>query len=398
MPRGLSDGPSTTWCRVGFSMLKSPRAGRPDASRSFHGALDDRFGASPIALIGPRCACLRPPRASLSLDKLPPYHTMRLYSLDPRAEPMSRHHDRCAPHNRRAERRDPMERFRKIRVSSVSYRAKGPVHSKLQQYNYEIHPGARDHSHTCATTKYMHRRLARQTRTRKARQKQSGRDRARPLRAHAPDPGADRTRVPRCPRRCARCSWTPRCARALTCDRAASRSASSRRARVEWVCKGGRILPALRCRRRGSRRHKLAGGHVTPCSRVDHAWGTSRRDRRAHSEQGCQRQRPDGTGKREGSSARRRAPGRPTATGGRSAPAVRWRVPASRVLVDEIAVVLQEFGVLLHPSIRLLICAHSPASSATIKMSVPGARHAGFERMVSRLEASNMGSAEAPFA
>ena len=135
-------------------------------------------------------------------------------------------------------RRDPMERFREIRVSSVSYRAKGPMHSKLQQYNYEIHPGARDHSHTCATTKYMHRRLARQTRTRKARQKQSGRDRARPLRAHAPDPGADRTRVPRCPRRCARCSWTPRCARALTCDRAASRSASSRRARVEWVCKG----------------------------------------------------------------------------------------------------------------------------------------------------------------
>jgi hypothetical protein len=285
-----------------------------------------------------------------------------------------------------------MERFREIRVSSVSYRAKGPMHSKLQQYNYEIHPGARDHSHTCATTKYMHRRLARQTRTRKARQKQSGRDRARPLRAHAPDPGADRTRVPRCPRRCARCSWTPRCARALTCDRAASRSASSRRARVEWVCKRGRISPALLCRRRGSRRHKLAGGHVTPCSRVDHAWGTSTRDRRAHSEQGCQRQRPDGTGKREGSSARRRAPGRPTATGGRYPP------PDSRVLVDEIAVVLQEFGVLLHPSIRLLICAHSPASSATIKMSVPGARHAGFERMVSRLEASNMGSAEAPFA
>ena len=42
-----------------------------------------------------------------------------------------------------------MERFREIRVSSVSYRAKGPVHSKLQQYNYEIHPGARDHSHMC---------------------------------------------------------------------------------------------------------------------------------------------------------------------------------------------------------------------------------------------------------
>ena len=226
-------------------MLKSPRDGRPAARKASQGVLDARFVGDPRALIGPRCACLRPPRASLSLDKLPPYHTMRLYSLDPRAEPMSRHHYRCAPHNRRAERRYPMELFRKIRVSSVSYRAKGPVHSKLQQYNYEIHPGARDHSHTCATTKYMHRRLARQTRTRKARQKQSGRDRARPLRAHAPDPGADRTRVPRCPRRYARSSWTPRCARALTCDRAASRSASSRRARVDMVCKGGRSSPVV---------------------------------------------------------------------------------------------------------------------------------------------------------
>ena len=179
------------------------------------------------------------------------------------------------------------------------------------------------------------------------------------------------------------------------------RQAGQHRAGVQgWngCAREGRSAPASRRCRSGTRRHKLAGGHVTPCSRVDHAWGTSTRDRRAHSEQGCQRQRPDGTGKREEASARRRAPGRPTATEGRSAPAVRWPIWASRVLVDEVAVVLQEFGVQLHPSIRLLICAHSPASSATIKMSVPGARHAGFERMVSRLEASNMGSAEAPFA
>ena len=125
------DSHSTTWCRVGFSMLKSPRAGRPDASRAFHGALDDRFGASPRALIGPRFACLRPARASLSLGKLPPYHTMRGCSLDPRAEPMSRHHDRYAPHDRRAEMERCLLRFREIRTSSVNYRAEDPVHSKI---------------------------------------------------------------------------------------------------------------------------------------------------------------------------------------------------------------------------------------------------------------------------
>jgi hypothetical protein len=30
-PRGLGDGPSTVWCRVSLTMLKSPRDGRPDA-------------------------------------------------------------------------------------------------------------------------------------------------------------------------------------------------------------------------------------------------------------------------------------------------------------------------------------------------------------------------------
>ena len=61
-------------------------------------ASDDAIWRPPRALIGPRCACLQPARASLSLGKLPPYHTMRGCSLDPRAEPMSRHHDRCAQH------------------------------------------------------------------------------------------------------------------------------------------------------------------------------------------------------------------------------------------------------------------------------------------------------------
>ena len=92
-PRGLGDGPSTTWCWASFPTLKSPRTGRPDASKAFHGALDGLDSApSPRAPIGLRCACLRPARASSSLDKLPPYHTMRGCSLDPRAEPMSRHH------------------------------------------------------------------------------------------------------------------------------------------------------------------------------------------------------------------------------------------------------------------------------------------------------------------
>jgi hypothetical protein len=63
----------------------------------------------PRALIGLRCVCLRPARASLSLGKLPPYHTMTGCSLDPRAEPISRRHDRCAPssvHARPAAPRD----------------------------------------------------------------------------------------------------------------------------------------------------------------------------------------------------------------------------------------------------------------------------------------------------
>ena len=113
---------------------------------------------------------------------------------------------------------------------------------------------------------------------------QCGRDCARPLCARAPDPGADDTHVSRCPRRYATCLWTPRCARTMICDTESSGSASSRRARLEWVCKCGRFAPApARCRRQ-TRRRTHTGGLETPCCRVDHAWGTSARDRRAHSE------------------------------------------------------------------------------------------------------------------
>ena len=128
-PRGLGDGPSTVWCRVSLTMLKSPRDGRPAARKASQGVLDARFVGDPRALIGPRCACLRPARASLSLDKLPPYRMMRGCSLAPRAESMSRHHDRCAPHDRRAEMERCRLRFREIRVPSVNYRADKPGHS-----------------------------------------------------------------------------------------------------------------------------------------------------------------------------------------------------------------------------------------------------------------------------
>jgi len=48
---------------------------------------------------------------------------------------------------------------------------------------------------------------------------QSGRNHVRPLHARAPDPGTERTHGSCCPRRYARCRWTPRCARAMICDR-----------------------------------------------------------------------------------------------------------------------------------------------------------------------------------
>ena len=55
----------------------------------------------------------------------------------------------------------------------------------------------------------------------------SSRDRARPLHARTPDPLANHTHASRCTRRYAPCSWTPRCARALSCDKRSTGSASS---------------------------------------------------------------------------------------------------------------------------------------------------------------------------
>ena len=130
-------------------------------------------------------------------------------------------------------------RSRIFRVSRVSDQPITMGTRICIQYRYKFHRRARDSSQMCDNKVHAQAACAPDEDSRKAHGKaQSGRDRARPLRARAPDPGADDTRVSRCPRRYARCSWTRRCARAMICDRAASRSASSRRARVEWVCKG----------------------------------------------------------------------------------------------------------------------------------------------------------------
>ena len=296
----------------------------------------------------------RPARASLSLGELSRYHTMGGGSPGPRSEPMSRQRDQCAPHDRGDRRRrecmGSKSRSRIFRVSSVSDQ---PITTGTRiciQYRFKFHRRARDSSQMCDNKVHAQAACAPDEDTQSMAKVQSGRYRARPLRARAPEPGADRMRVPRCPRRYATCLWTPRCTRALTCDRQSSGSASSRRARLEWVFKRGRFAPApARCRRQTRRRTHTAGLE-TPCCRVDHAWGTSARDRRAHSElSGCVGIGA-GKGNREWASGRRRAPGRPTATGGRSAPAVRWRIPASRVLVDEVALILQDFGLGQHPS------------------------------------------------
>ena len=80
----------------------------------------------------------------------------------------------------------------------------------------------------------------------------SGRERARALHGRAPDPRADHTSGSRCPRRCAPCSRTRRCARALSCDRGSTRSASGRRYRraTRWPLCGHmqRAAAGLRCR------------------------------------------------------------------------------------------------------------------------------------------------------
>jgi len=76
---------------------------------------------------------------------------------------------------------------------------------------------------------------------------QSGREPARPLHARTPDLRANHTRGSRCPRRYAPCSWTRRCARALSCDRRSTGSASGRRYRravkVCEVCEAAHLLP-----------------------------------------------------------------------------------------------------------------------------------------------------------
>ena len=162
-PRGSGDSPSTVWYRVSFPMPKDPRTGRPDAWKgsdtcspgsplrgrasergigfSINGSAERHvtwigrrpehhmvpgqphnaqkspcrptrceqslprcprrpIRHSPRALIGPRFACLRPARASLSLGELSRYHTVGGGSPGPRSEPMSRQRDQCAPHDR----------------------------------------------------------------------------------------------------------------------------------------------------------------------------------------------------------------------------------------------------------------------------------------------------------
>ena len=56
-----------------------------------------RLAESSHRVIGPRFACLRPARASLSLGELSLYYTVGGGSPGPRSEPMSRQRDQCAP-------------------------------------------------------------------------------------------------------------------------------------------------------------------------------------------------------------------------------------------------------------------------------------------------------------
>ena len=203
------------------------------------------FG-DPRALIGPRCACLRPARASLSLGKLSPYHTMRGCSLDPRAEPMSRHHDRCAPHDTGVPRwSDVGCVFGKFECRAWTI---GPINLGIHmyiQFRYEIHPRTRDHSHMC-DQKCMHRRLARQTTTHKARRKHTAGATARERFARArPTPGPI-ARAPRALHGGMRDVLGLEDAPGSNGLRQSGmRSASSRRAKVQGLCKGGRISPAL---------------------------------------------------------------------------------------------------------------------------------------------------------
>ena len=101
---------------------------------------------------------------------------------------------------------------------------------------------------------------------------QSGREPARPLHARTPDPRANHTCGSPFPRRHAPCSWTRRCARALSCDRRSIGSASGRRywraAKVCEVCEAAHLLP-------------LHADVDLGATRAEHLWNTERARTRA---------------------------------------------------------------------------------------------------------------------
>ena len=68
----------------------------------------------------------------------------------------------------------------------------GPKTPCIRNYNNIVMKSFQGHAttHTCTTTKCMHRRLARRTRTQSTAKAQSGRNRARPLCTRAPNPGS----------------------------------------------------------------------------------------------------------------------------------------------------------------------------------------------------------------
>ena len=92
---------------------------------------------------------------------------------------------------------------------------------------------ARPHKRTAAQKHALRPLCA--TRAEHLRSAPNCRERARALHARAPDQRADHTRCSRCPRRCVPCSWTRRCARALSCDRGSTRSVVASQS-VQKVC------------------------------------------------------------------------------------------------------------------------------------------------------------------
>jgi hypothetical protein len=108
-----------------------------------------------------------------------------------------------------------------FRVSSVSDQPITQSTHICIQYRYKIHQRARDSSQMCDNKVHAQATCAPDDDAQSTAEAHSGRNRARALRARAPNPGVNHTRFSRSPRRYARSSWTPRCARALICDRAA---------------------------------------------------------------------------------------------------------------------------------------------------------------------------------